>query len=269
MESYHSFRDNRITSAARIMLIDAHSHLDKYNDELDAALNEIERTQILTVSVSMDIESYRRATEIATRSKFIVATFGIHPWNAPTYADRLPEHEFELLVRGSPMIGEIGLDYTLSDVSRETQISAFRLQLKLALEAHLPVIIHCRKAFQDLLDIVKEDGGESIGGVLHAFSGSPQMAAEFVKLGFYLSVAGTVTYRNAVRPLEVVRSIPLEHLLLETDAPDMTPEPYRGCPNEPAFIIETASRVAQLKGITLDEVAAVTTLNASRLFRLP
>ena len=253
------------------MLIDTHCHLDEpsISARLHDAIQAADRAGVKKFIVpGVHPAGWGRVASLAAERQCVYPAFGLHPMYAGL-CDKPLLARLAKLCSSAVAIGEIGLDYTLSDVSRETQISAFRLQLKLALEAHLPVIIHCRKAFQDLLDIVKEDGGESIGGVLHAFSGSPQMAAEFVKLGFYLSVAGTVTYRNAVRPLEVVRSIPLEHLLLETDAPDMTPEPYRGCPNEPAFIIETASRVAQLKGITLDEVAAVTTLNASRLFRLP
>jgi TatD DNase family protein len=165
-------------------------------------------------------------------------------------------------------IGEIGLDYTLADVPREAQIAAFRSQLKLALKCGLPLIIHCRKAFQDLLSILMKENVQKVGGVMHAFSGSPETARACIKLGLFISVAGTVTYSSAVKPLAVVKSIPLAHLLLETDAPDMTPEPYRGRPNEPAFLVETARKVAEIKGVTMEEVAAVTTANAERLFLL-
>jgi TatD DNase family protein len=118
-----------------------------------------------------------------------------------------------------------------------------------------------------MLDILHEEGAKSVGGVLHAFSGSPETASECIGMGFFVSVSGTVTYDNAVRPLEVVRQIPLSHLVLETDAPDMTPEPYRGKPNEPAFLLETARKVAELKGVSLAEVESITTDNAKKVFR--
>jgi len=165
-------------------------------------------------------------------------------------------------------IGEIGLDYLITAVTRERQQAAFRAQLRLALEMQLPVLIHCRKAFQDLLTILREEHAERVGGVMHAFSGSPEIATECIKLGFLISISGTVTYANAVRPLEIVRQIPLDYLVLETDAPDMTPEPYRGRSNEPAFLIETARKVAEIKGISVEEIARVTTANARRLFRI-
>jgi TatD DNase family protein len=164
-------------------------------------------------------------------------------------------------------IGEIGLDYGY-DISREVQQRAFRAQLRLAVRSRLPVLLHCRRAFRDLLVILREEEVARVGGVMHAFSGSPEIALECLELGLCIGVAGPVTYENAVRPVEVVRRIPLGHLLLETDAPDLTPVPYRGCPNEPAFLVETALKVAEIKDVPLEEVARTTTANAERVFRL-
>jgi TatD DNase family protein len=176
--------------------------------------------------------------------------------------------ELARLAGGAVAIGEIGLDFLLPGIPRERQIQAFRGQLQLAVRMGLPILIHCRRAFQDLLRIMREEQAEKVGGIMHAFSGSPETARECIGLGFAISVAGPVTYRNAVKPIELVKKIPLAHLILETDSPDMTPEPYRGKANEPAFLVETAKKVAEIKGVGLDELAAVTTRNAERLLRL-
>lgn len=206
-------------------------------------------------------------SELQMNRREIYPAFGLHPMRAGLMCSEILAR-LEFLSRSAVAIGEIGLDYTLTDVPRQIQISAFRCQLALALKYNLPVLIHCRKAFQDLLSILKDVDIRKVSGVMHAFSGSPETAWECIKLGLYISIAGTVTYSNAVRPLEVVKKIPLQHLLLETDAPDLAPEPYRGQANEPAFIVETARKVARIKGVTVEEVAAATTLNACKLFRL-
>jgi len=193
--------------------------------------------------------------------------FGVHPMHAalltPTVESKL--RHLSLLATA---IGEIGLDYALATPSREIQQLAFRTQLRVAADAGLPVLIHCRKAFGDLLAILKEERVQRFGGVMHAFSGSPETAADCIRLGLHISLAGSVTYPNALRPPAVATSIPLEHLLLETDAPDLAPEPYRGGINLPAYLMATAERVALLRAITLEELAGVTTANATRLFRI-
>jgi TatD DNase family protein len=186
---------------------------------------------------------------------------------ADRFDETVPDRLRPFAARGVA-IGEIGLDYLVTAVPREQQQAAFRAQLRLAVKMGLPVLIHCRRAFRDLLGILGEEHVERFGGVMHAFSGSPEVAMECVRMGLSIAVAGPVTFANAVRPLEIVKRIPLKHLLLETDAPDLTPEPYRGLPNEPAFIVETARKVAELKGVSADEVARVTTENAERLFHL-
>lgn len=251
------------------MFIDTHCHLDA--PPLFARLSEVlargrhagvERY----VLPGVDPAGWPGIAALGDAWEEVSPAFGLHPMHACLYDDRLPAR-LEPFLKNAVAVGEIGLDYTLHDVPREAQITAFRGQLKAAANAGLPVLIHCRKAFQDLIGILEEEDVGRSGGVMHAFSGSPEMAFACIRLGLYLSVAGTVTYGNAVKPLEVVRRVPLEHLVLETDAPDMTPAPYRGRHNEPAFIVETAKRVADIKGVPLAEVAAVTTRNAQRLFR--
>lgn len=252
------------------MLIDTHCHLD--DPILQARLPEILASarkagvgKFLVPGVAP--EGWEGIACLAEEEEGVHPAFGLHPMLAGRYDDPLLER-LRSFVGQAVAIGEIGLDYLAGEAPREKQQAAFRAQLRLAVETGLPVMIHCRRAFRDLLAIFREERGERVGGVMHAFSGSTETARECVALGMYISVAGTVTYRNAVRPLEIVRGIPLEHLLLETDAPDMTPEPHRGKGNEPAFVVETARKVAEIKGVTVEDVARMTTANAERLFRI-
>jgi len=252
------------------MFVDTHCHLD--DPFLSVRLPEVIDSgkkagvdRFIIPGVGPD--GWERIAALGGSVNGVYPAFGLHPMLAGLCDDDLLTR-LEGISHAAVAIGEIGLDYTLTDVHREAQIAAFRSQLKVALKCGLPLIIHCRKAFQDLLCILREENVQRVGGVMHAFSGSPETARACIKLGLFISVAGTVTYSNAVKPLAVVKSIPLAHLLLETDAPDMTPEPYRGRPNEPAFLVETARKVAEIKGVTMEEVAAVTTLNAERLFLL-
>lgn len=251
------------------MFIDTHCHLDdpSLRDRLGNVLATataagVERFVVPGVAP----EGWDDIMALAAGDSRILAAPGVHPLWADRCSDKALRRLTELCGK-AVAIGEIGLDYAGDDVSREVQQQAFRDQLRLAIRHGLPVLIHCRRAFQDLLRILREEGAERVGGVMHAFSGSPEIAAECIGLGFLISIAGTVTYGNAVRPIEVVRRIPLDHLVLETDAPDMTPEPYRGRPNEPAFLVETARKVAEIKGVPLGEVAAVTTTNVQRVLQ--
>jgi TatD DNase family protein len=164
-------------------------------------------------------------------------------------------------------IGEIGLDPAYT-VSLDVQEAAFRRQLRLAAALNLPLLIHCRKAFQRTLTIMKEEQVVKVGGIMHAFSGSLEMAREFIRLGFAISISGTVTWENAVRPLILARELPLEQLVLETDAPDMTPQRYRGQFNRPAFIAETAACVAAVRGIPRTSLIAATSAVTRRVLRL-
>ncbi|MCM2357794.1 MAG: TatD family hydrolase [Geobacteraceae bacterium] len=251
------------------MLIDTHCHLD--DPTLLASLPEILAAArgagvVKYIVPGVAPEGWDGIARLAEEWDGVCPAFGLHPMFAGLY-DEILLTRLRSFAGRAVAIGEIGLDY-LAEVPRERQQAAFRGQLRLAVEAGLPVMIHCRRAFQDLLAILREEHVQRVGGVMHAFSGSPEVARECIGLGLYISVAGTVTYRNAVRPLEVVREIPLEHLLLETDAPDMTPEPHRGRGNEPAFLVEIARKVAETKGVTVEEVTAATTRNAVRLFRL-
>lgn len=252
------------------MLFDTHCHLDldPLRGELPAVLERARAAGVGKFLIpGIKPEWWQRIKGLAVADVRLVAAFGVHP----QLAQLADAPALELLagyVRDAVAIGEIGLDYTSDSPPREMQQAAFRRQLRLAVGAGLPVIIHCRNAFADLLRIMKEEDVARVGGLMHAFSGSPETALECIRLGFYISVCGTITYDNAVRPVKVVRELPLDRLVLETDAPDISPQPYRGRPNEPAFIVEVAKMVAAVKGITLEEVAAVTSENAARGLRI-
>lgn len=252
------------------MFIDTHCHLDDPHlfARLPAVLASARGAGVEKFIVpGVGPEGWEGIARIAEEEEGVYPAFGLHPMLAARYDDSLLDR-LSSFTGTAVAIGEIGLDYLVTDIPRERQQAAFRAQLRLAVEAGLPVMIHCRRAFRDLLAILLEERIQRVGGVMHAFSGSPEVACECVRLGLFIGVAGTVTYRNAVRPLEVARSIPLEHLLLETDAPDLTPEPHRGKENEPAFLVETARKVAELKGVSVEELARATTENAERLFRI-
>ena len=251
------------------MFIDTHCHLDDPSlaDRLPEVLAAAARAGVDRFIVpGVEPTGWSRIAALSRKVQGIHPAYGLHPMHAVLYTPQL-RAELERRLPMGVAVGEIGLDYTCTGIPREIQLSAFRDQVRIAVDFGLPLLIHCRRAFRDMLDILRKEGAKQVGGLLHAFSGSPEIARECIGMGFFVSVAGTVTYNNAVRPLEVVRQIPLSRLVLETDAPDMTPEPYRGKPNEPAFLLETAKKVAELKGVSLAEVESITTDNAKKVFR--
>jgi len=252
------------------MFFDSHCHLD---DPLLAAnlprvlagARAAGVTGFLIPGVHPD--GWGGIAQLAAGDSGIFPAFGVHPMHADLISPEIL-HKLQHLTRHASAIGEIGLDYAIPAPSREVQQSALRAQLQVAVKAGLPVLIHCRKAFGDLLEILEQEGVARIGGVMHAFSGSPETARDCIRLGLHVSLAGTVTYPNAVRPPAVARAVPLERLLLETDAPDLAPEPHRGGINLPEYLLETARSLAQIRGTSLEELGRASTANASRLFRL-
>lgn len=253
------------------MLTDTHCHLDDPAlrpciNEVMAAARQAGVGRIIVPGVAPG--GWDGIASLAREHEGIFPAFGIHPKAADQASDDSLAR-LGALAGTAVALGEIGLDHLLPHIPRPAQEAAFREQLRIAVAAGVPVIIHCRRAFGPLLCILREEGVSRVGGVMHAFSGSVETARECIRLGLFISVAGSVTYHNAVRPVAVAREIPLEHLLIETDAPDMTPEPLRGIPNEPAFLAVTARRLAELKGVTPEQAARATSANAARLFRLP
>ena len=251
-------------------LFDSHCHLDHPSlrhrlPEVIAAAGNAGVKEFLIPGV--EPSAWGDISDISAGFPPIHPAFGVHPMHAALVTPEV-ESKLRQLSRSARAIGEIGLDYALPTVDRKLQQAALQSQLAIAAEAGLPVLIHCRNAFADLLAILKEHRVERFGGVMHAFSGSPEIARECIRLGLHISLAGSVTWANAVRPPAVAASVPLERLLLETDAPDLSPEPYRGCGNVPAYLLETARRIAGIRAISLEELAQATTANAHRLFKI-
>ncbi|WP_224983868.1 TatD family hydrolase [Geomonas agri] len=252
------------------MLFDSHCHLDdpQLLPHLGTLIPEAEAAGITGFLVpGVHPAGWQPIQSLCSSQPRICPAYGVHPMHAdlvtPSVLATLKTHAVTACA-----IGEIGLDYQFPSPPRELQRQAFAAQLQVALEAGLPVLLHCRKAFEDLIAILRESEVSRIGGVMHSFSGSLATAEICLKLGLHISLSGTVTYANARRPLEVAKAVPLERLLLETDAPDLAPEPYRGSVNVPAHLLATARRVADIRGIPLDDLARHTFNNAVRLFKL-
>jgi len=249
--------------------IDTHCHLDHPSllSRLDAVLAGARAAGVDRFVVpGVGPEGWEGIARLAADTPGVFPAFGLHPMRASRYDEELLE-ELAGFAAQAVAIGEIGLDYAVAGVSREAQAAAFRAQLRLAVNLGLPVLIHCRRAFDDLIRIAREEKVHKTGGVMHAFSGSLEVARLCMGEGLMISLAGAVTYHNAVKAPRVASRAPLDSLLLETDAPDMAPEPYRGAVNEPAYLIETARAVARVRGIDIEELAGITTANAERLFR--
>lgn len=252
-------------------LIDTHAHLDgkEFQVELDTILERAAAAGVARIiSVGADMESSRRACELSYLHESIYCSVGVHPHDAAHVTEKCYDIIGRLAVETpkNVAIGEIGLDFYRDRSPRDIQEQVFRRFLILASELSMPVIIHDRDAHEAVLRIVREEKSRGIRGVFHCFSGDLEMARECIDLGFYLSIPGTVTFPSNEQLRTVVRAIHADHLLLETDCPYLAPVPLRGKRNEPSYLKITAEKVAELKGLSLQDVARITTLNAETLF---
>lgn len=249
------------------MLTDTHCHLDcePLVGRLDQLVEEARSAGVghwLIPGIRPD--GWPGIQRLCSRIRGAMPAYGIHP----AVAESTGEEQLALLAQLAPQavaIGEIGLDRQLGNLERQERL--FRAQLSIARQYGLPVLIHCRGAIGRTLAILQEERADQVGGIMHAFSGSLESARDCIRLGFAISISATVTYQGAVKPLELVRELPLTQLVLESDAPDLTPQRYKGRFNRPAWLLETASRVAELKGLTLAEVTTATTATARRILR--
>lgn len=252
------------------MLIDTHAHLEmrEFNDDRDDVIRRAREAGVeYIITIGTTVESCRDAVLLADKYDFIYAAIGIHPHEVkdilhPAYDILRHFAQHKKVVA----YGEIGLDYHYEHSPRGDQKRKFRDMLREARELDLPVIIHDREAHEDTLQILSEEWSPELGGVMHCFSGDVEMARTLIEMGFLISIAGPVTFPKADALREVVRRVPIEHLLVETDAPYLSPVPMRGKRNEPAFVRHTAAAVAAIKGLTPDDVARITSFNALQLF---
>lgn len=253
------------------MIWDTHAHIDdpSYTEDFPEVISRIKSAEISRVTnVGYDVVSSKRSVRLAHDYDFIYAAIGIHPHNAEEVSEETWQELLEIAKEAKVLAwGEIGLDYYRDLSPRHLQKEVFIQQIKLANEVGLPIVIHNRDAHKDVLDIVKAHPPQ-FGGAFHCYSGSWEMAEILLKLGFYLSFAGPVTYKNARHTVEVARNAPFERILVETDSPYLTPEPRRGKRNEPAFIRETIKKIAEIRNLNFEDVAYQTMCNAENLFRL-
>ncbi|WP_100374369.1 TatD family hydrolase [Bacillus sp. FJAT-45037] len=252
------------------MLFDTHVHLnaDQFEEDLEEV---IERAMSAGVSnmvvVGFDEKTINRALYLVEKYDMLYAAVGWHPVDA---IDMTAEHLawLEELAAHPKVValGEMGLDYHWDKSPKEVQKEVFKKQIQLAKKAKLPIIIHNREADQDIVDILREEGAAEVGGIMHCFGGSVEIAKLCLDMNFYISLGGPVTFKNAKRPKEVAKEVPIDKLLIETDCPYLAPHPYRGKRNEPAYVKLVAEQIAELKEVSLEEIAEQTTANAKKLF---
>ena len=250
--------------------IDTHCHLDKLESDPEQTLEEAKEEGVNTmVTISVDKESFDFVSKAVKQFKDVYGTVGIHPHDASEFSPKLGKSILKMAREQDKLIaiGETGLDYHYMNSSSEVQQFAFRKQLRIAVEVNLPVVLHSREAEADTINILKEIPVPALG-VAHSFTSSLMMAKTLLDMGWYLGINGIVTFKNAEDLREIVRWIPMDRLLLETDSPFLAPIPFRGKQNKPAHIPIIASFVAELLNITIENLAEKTSENAQRLFRI-
>ncbi|WP_119458693.1 TatD family hydrolase [Rhodospirillaceae bacterium SYSU D60014] len=253
------------------MLVDSHCHLNfkDFNDDLDVVVSRAEGEGVGTlVTICTRLNEFEQVLGIAERYDNVYCSVGVHPHEAENAGDVDAARLIGLAAHPKVVgIGETGLDYYYDNSPRDQQQAVFRAHMKAARETGLPLIVHTRDADEDMAALLTEgtDGGR-LTGVLHCFSSGRELAEKALELGFYISLSGIVTFKNAEALREIARDVPADRLLVETDSPYLAPMPHRGKRNEPAFVVHTAARVAELRGVTVDELARTTTANFFRLF---
>ena len=253
------------------MLFDTHAHMDDRAFDTDRAqlLEALPSQGIsLLMNPGCSAESSRNASALSAKYDYIYAAVGSHPDAADEVNEEVLE-EYRKLCKLNPKIraiGEIGLDYHYEDIPRELQLKAFRAQMALARDLGLPVIVHERDAHEDGMKVVEEF--PEVTGVFHCYSGSLEMAKWLVNRGWYIGFTGVLTFKNARKALEVAAGIPLERIVLETDCPYMSPEPFRGKRNDPGKLYRMAEKLAELRGLSVEEVHRITVENGKRLYNI-
>ncbi len=252
------------------MLFDTHAHMNDraFDTDREELLQCLPGQGVgLVMNPGCNLEDSRLSVALAEKYPFVYAAVGSHPDSADEVNEAVIE-EYRKLCRHEKVraIGEIGLDYHYEDIPREIQKKAFIMQMELARETGLPVIVHERDAHEDGMAIVK--AFSEVTGVFHCYSGSAEMARQLVDMGWYIGFTGVLTFKNARKAIETAQSIPLERIVLETDCPYMAPEPFRGKRNDPGYLYRMAEKLAEIRGVTVEEIHAITTENGKRLYHI-
>lgn len=254
------------------MLFDTHAHLDseQYAEDRDEVVMRAKEQGVShIVNIGFNRETIPTTLELTEKYDFIYAAIGWHPQDA---ADMKPgDLEWIESLCAHPKvvaIGEIGLDYYWDTAPKDVQQDVFRQQIRLAKKLNKPIIIHNREAHKDVVDLLRKEQAETVGGIMHCFSGSWEIAKQCIDMNFYISFGGPITFKNARKPKEVLANVPLDRLLIETDCPYLTPHPFRGKRNESAYVKLVAEAAAEIKGLSYEELIQKTNENAKRCFGL-
>jgi len=252
------------------MLFDTHVHLnaEQFEEDLTEVIKRAQEAGVANmIVVGFDRPTITKAMELVETYDFLYAAVGWHPVDAIDMTNADLEWIESLAAHPKVVaIGEMGLDYYWDKSPKEIQMEVFRKQIRLARRVKLPIIIHNREATADIITILREEEASLVGGIMHCFSGSVETAKECLEMNFYISLGGPVTFKNAKKPKEVAAEVPLDRLLIETDCPYLAPHPFRGKRNEPAYVKLVAEQIADIKQVSVEEVARITTENAKKLF---
>ncbi|MCK5811959.1 MAG: TatD family hydrolase [Clostridiales bacterium] len=254
------------------MIIDSHCHLDdkRFDEDRDQVIEKIQQANIdLVINIGANLSSSKASVELAKQYDFIYAAVGVHPHDSSSYTEKVEKEITSLAAHKKVVaIGEVGLDFHYDFSPRDIQLQVFIKQIKLANQLDMPLIIHDREAHQPVLEALRKYKDEKTIGVFHSYSGSSEMIRDVLELGFYLSFNGISTFKNAKKVHDAIFHTPLDKLLIETDSPYLTPEPFRGKRNDSSNVIYVAKAIAKIKGITIEEVYEKTTENTKKLFKL-
>lgn len=257
------------------MFIDSHCHLERhtFNDELDAVIQrafDAGLSHMVAVGASSVAEGAVEANALAERESRIYATAGIHPHDAGKTTQKDIDAIADIAKKPRVVsVGEIGLDYFYDHAPKDVQRDVFEKQIAIAHAVDKPIMLHIRDAHDDAYAVLDASGIPKAGGIVHCFTGGPEEAEQYLKRGMYLSIPGVVSFKKSVELQEAVKMIPLERMLIETDTPYLAPVPFRGKRNEPAYVVHTAEKIAELRGSTRDAIGEATRTNALRIFRIP
>lgn len=254
------------------MIFDSHTHLnaEQFNEDIPETIERAKELGVTEMAVvGFDTPTIEKSLELSQQYKEIQSIIGWHPTEAGSYTPEIEKKLQQLLTTPKVVaLGEIGLDYYWMEDPKEVQDRVFRRQIAIAKEMNLPISIHTRDAMEDTYKILKEEDIRDIGGIMHSFSGDPEWMERFLDMGMHISLSGVVSFKKALEVQEVAKVVPLDRLLVETDAPYLAPVPYRGKRNEPGYTRYVVEKIAELRDMPFEEIATQTTNNAHRLFRL-